>query len=85
LIKEFNIKIFTEGWWMYDERTNDEIEENYQKAPNGKFQISIAGYLYLIDFKKGCQLRVDDETKRRRIKRDSVDEKLVKGMAGLRL
>jgi E3 ubiquitin-protein ligase RNF146 len=71
------------GFWQYDTRTNTELEKQYQINPDRTFQIMIAGHLYFIDFANNLQIRVDDPSKKRKIKRDvrNISEK--KGVAGL--
>lgn len=71
------------GWWQYDERTSQELEESYQKKE--RFcKILVAGFLYIVDFEHKCQIRQNDPSRIRRVKRDltSIPKK---GVAGLRL
>nr|CAD7441735.1 unnamed protein product [Timema bartmani] len=72
-----------EGWWQYDERTSRELETAYKKGER-LCELLIAGFLYIADFDAMLQLRRNDPSRRRRIKRDlSTIPK--KGIAGLRL
>lgn len=49
-----------------------------------RFEVLIAGFLYIIDFEKNVQSRRCDPNRRRRIKRDSVTIQK-KGIAGIRI
>ncbi|XP_076263368.1 E3 ubiquitin-protein ligase rnf146-like [Rhynchophorus ferrugineus] len=70
------------GWWQYDERTSRELENSYKKGEKS-VELLIAGFLYVIDFENMLQLRRNDPSRRRRIKRDfSTIPK--KGIAGIR-
>ena len=71
------------GWWQYDERTNDEIEKEFRQNPKSKFELLIAGLLYSIDLENGVQARADDPVKKRRIKRDLRNMSHTKGVAGI--
>ncbi|KAF2893989.1 hypothetical protein ILUMI_12185 [Ignelater luminosus] len=70
------------GWWQYDERTSRELEACY-KAGERTCELLIAGFLYVADLDAMLQMRRNDHSRRRRIKRDlaSVPKK---GVAGLR-
>ncbi|XP_017778006.1 PREDICTED: E3 ubiquitin-protein ligase rnf146-like [Nicrophorus vespilloides] len=70
------------GWWQYDERTSKELEVAY-KSGERTCELLIAGFLYVMDFETMLQLRRNDPSRRRKIKRDlaSIDKK---GVAGLR-
>ncbi|XP_058449886.1 E3 ubiquitin-protein ligase rnf146 [Malaya genurostris] len=71
------------GWWQYDERTSQELEEFYQKKE--RFcKIMVAGFLYVVDFEHKCQIRQNDPSRIRRVKRDLTTIPK-KGVAGLRL
>lgn len=72
------------GWWKYDANTSRIIEQSYQNNRQGQIKCSILGHVYLIDFKKMLQVRQDDTTRIRKIKRDSSDA-IFKGIAGLRI
>jgi hypothetical protein len=70
------------GWWQYDERTSQELEDSYTK--NEKIcTILVAGHLYNVDFEKMHQARADEPSRMRRVKRDlaSIPKK---GVAGIR-
>lgn len=71
------------GWWQYDERTSRELEAAY-KSGQRTCELLIVGQLYVADFDAMLQLRRNDLSRRRRIKRDlaSIPKK---GIAGLRL
>lgn len=71
------------GWWQYDDRTSQDIEEAFLLKEKTS-SILVAGCLYLVDFEAMTQLRQDDHSRRRRVKRDlgSIQKK---GVAGLRL
>ncbi|CAH8494568.1 unnamed protein product [Heterobilharzia americana] len=72
-----------QGWWQYDERTCNELENAYRKQLPSH-ELTIAGYIYFIDLKNMTQIRKDRSGRLRRIKRDLVScEK--KGIAGIRL
>lgn len=69
------------GWWQYDERTSNELEDKYKRDIK-VFDMLIAGFLYVIDFENMLQVRRNDPTRRRKIKRDRKDIPK-KGVAGL--
>ena len=71
------------GWWQYDERTSHELEEKYKRDIK-VFDLLIAGFLYVIDLDNQLQVRRNDPTRRRRIKRDRKDIPK-KGVAGLKI
>lgn len=75
--------ILMTGWWQYDDRTSQDIEEAFQKLEKTS-SILVAGHLYMVDFEAMTQLRQDDHSRRRRVKRDlgSIPKK---GVAGLRI
>ena len=70
------------GWWRYDPRTNRDIEEKFKEGAK-KFEILIAGYLYVIDLEQMIQYRHSDMSRKRNIKRDMEDSIATKGVAGL--
>lgn len=71
------------GWWQYDERTSQELEESFEKKE--RFcKILVAGFLYIVDFEHKCQIRQNDPSRIRRVKRDLATIPK-KGVAGLRL
>lgn len=57
------------GWWQYDERTSRELEGCY-KAGERTCELLIAGFLYVADLDAMLQMRRNDHSRRRRIKRD---------------
>lgn len=71
------------GWWQYDERTSNELEDRLKRDIKA-FEILIAGFLYVIDLEQMVQIRRNDPTRRRRIKRDLATI-AKKGVAGLKL
>lgn len=72
------------GWWRYDPRTNGDIEEKYKTGVD-KFDILIAGFIYVIDLEQMVQYRKTDSSRRRTIKRDQISNVSTKGVAGLKL
>ncbi|KAE8750356.1 hypothetical protein FOCC_FOCC002916 [Frankliniella occidentalis] len=70
-------------WWQYDERTSRELELAFKNGQR-TCELLIVGQLYIADFDAMLQLRRNDMSRRRRIKRDlaSIPKK---GVAGLRL
>ncbi|XP_076634282.1 ring finger protein 146 isoform X1 [Colletes latitarsis] len=71
------------GWWQYDQRTSLELETAYKQGKRN-CELLIAGFLYIADFGSMLQLRRNDPSRRRRIKRDLYNVPK-KGVAGLRL
>ncbi|XP_058121775.1 E3 ubiquitin-protein ligase rnf146 [Anopheles ziemanni] len=71
------------GWWQYDERTSQELEEAYLEGKKS-CKILVAGFVYIVMFELKCQIRQNDCTRIRRVKRDLVTIQK-KGVAGLRL
>ncbi|CAM1332553.1 RNF146 (predicted) [Pycnogonum litorale] len=71
------------GWWLYDERTSAELEQAY-KHGDKECELLIAGFLYVIDYSNMVQMRRNDPSRRRRIKRDLASIP-TKGIAGLRI
>jgi len=71
------------GWWVYDERTSQEVEMFYKNGDK-RCELLIAGFLYIIDFEHMLQYRRNDHSRRRRVKRD-VATGPKKGVAGLRI
>ena len=70
------------GWWQYDQRTSNELEDRLKRDIKA-FEILIAGFLYVIDLETMVQVRRNDPTRRRRIKRDLATIPK-KGVAGLK-
>lgn len=56
------------GWWQYDERTCQEIEEAYKNAQK-QCTILVAGNLYIVDFDQMLQKRQTDPARKRQVKR----------------
>ena len=77
------------GWWQYDERTNSKLELEYEKQETKMFEILIAGRLYNIDLENNVQMRSDNATMKRSIKRDLItggsSSSPIKGIAGVLL
>ncbi|CAF0869414.1 unnamed protein product [Adineta ricciae] len=71
------------GWWMYDQRTNDEIDQSFRRGDR-RVEILIVGHLYIVDFENMNQYRLNDTQRRRRIKYDLISAPK-KGVAGLKL
>jgi hypothetical protein len=71
------------GWWLYDERTSQEIENFWSKGEK-RCELLIAGLLYIVDFEQMLQFRRNDPSRRRRIKRDAASGPK-KGVAGIRI
>lgn len=73
-----------EGWWLYDPRTSEEIEDAY-KNKKTKCIVQVAGFDYIIDFVNMVQFRQDRPERRRKILRSNMvdDTAKVKGVAGL--
>ncbi|CAH2039618.1 unnamed protein product, partial [Iphiclides podalirius] len=71
------------GWWKYDKRSNTYLEETYSKGEK-EGSLLLAGNLYRIDFEKNVQVRVNDQTKTRKIRRDTPFLPS-KGIAGIRV
>lgn len=71
-----------EGWWKYDDRTSEDIEQAFEMQLN-QFEILICGELYIIDLEAKVQYRKYYPGKKRTIKRDKVDSPC-KGVAGLK-
>lgn len=73
-----------EGWWLYDPRTSEEIEDAY-KDKKTKCIVQVAGFDYVIDFNNMVQFRQDRPERRRKILRSNMvdDTAMVKGVAGL--
>lgn len=69
------------GWWQYDERTAVEIEEAFSKKEK-TVDILIAGAIYVIDFESMVQYQRNTNSRKRKIKRDSVTAQK-KGVAGM--
>uniref|UniRef100_A0A147BGJ2 E3 ubiquitin-protein ligase n=1 Tax=Ixodes ricinus TaxID=34613 RepID=A0A147BGJ2_IXORI len=85
-VSENNYQWFYEGrngWWQYDERTSAELEAASAKQ-EPRCEVLIAGFLYIVDFEHMVQVRRNDLSRRRRVKRDLATIPK-KGIAGIRL
>lgn len=88
--KKFNWFYQSKGsasFWAFDERTNEELEQAYSEEKDHVI-ISIAGFVYCIDFLRLIQYPVNHPERIRKIKRcDELNEEsiIVKGIAGVRL
>ncbi|XP_022173218.1 E3 ubiquitin-protein ligase rnf146-like isoform X2 [Myzus persicae] len=70
------------GWWQYDKRTSDEIEQHY-KLNVLKFDVLICGTMYTIDLNRNVQYNRDNPSRRRKVKRENANNIAVKGVAGV--
>ncbi|XP_026672617.1 E3 ubiquitin-protein ligase RNF146-like, partial [Ceratina calcarata] len=82
-IINFILNYVVPGWWQYDQRTSHELETAYKQGKRN-CELLIAGFLYIADFGSMLQLRRNDPSRRRKIKRDLYNVPK-KGVAGLRL
>ncbi|KAH8410729.1 hypothetical protein KR222_001816 [Zaprionus bogoriensis] len=71
------------GWWQYDDRTSQDIEEAFKKGDKS-CSILVAGYVYIVDLEQLVQQRQNEPTRCRRVKRDLANIPK-KGVAGLRI
>ncbi|XP_017137470.2 E3 ubiquitin-protein ligase RNF146-B isoform X1 [Drosophila miranda] len=71
------------GWWQYDDRTSQDIEEAFKKGEKS-CSILVAGYVYVVDLEQLVQQRQNEPTRCRRVKRDLATIPK-KGVAGLRI
>jgi len=69
------------GWWKFEERNNEELEENYSLGQK-IFETMICGNLYIIDFQAMEQCQKGFPNRKRKIKRD-LKTSSCKGVAGL--
>ena len=69
------------GWWRFEERNNDDLEEAFLSGRQ-ELETIICGHLYVINFVRMEQYQKNFPTRKRKIKRDlkSCDSK---GIAGL--
>ena len=69
------------GWWMFEERNNEELEEAFRSGQQS-MEMMICGHLYVIDFVRSEQYQKNMPNRKRQIKRDlkSSDHE---GVAGL--
>ncbi|XP_023946157.2 E3 ubiquitin-protein ligase RNF146 [Bicyclus anynana] len=71
------------GWWKYDERSNVDLESAFN-SNEAQCLLLLAGTLYVVDLQNNIQIRRNDPTKRRRIKRD-LTTLPSKGIAGIKI
>lgn len=71
------------GWWQYEERISEDIEEMY-KLGIQYFETLICGNLYVIDLQARVQYKKDTPRRKRHIKREVVTNVFKKGIAGIR-
>ena len=69
------------GWWQYDERTLAAIDEAQAKGETS-LEVMLSGSIYVLDFTMKIQMRKDNPSVSRQMKKDFVDSS-VKGVAGL--
>jgi len=69
------------GWWKFEERNNEELEENYSLGQK-IFETMICGNLYIIDFQTMEQCQKGFPNRKRKIKRD-LKTSSCKSVAGL--
>ena len=74
------------GWWRFEERNNDEIEETYLRGAQN-LETLICGNLYVIDLVRMEQYQKHCPNRKRKIKRDlqSCDSKGIAGLASNKL
>lgn len=71
------------GWWAYEMRSAEELEENFQRDPQSSFELLISGSLYCIDLSTMKQFLKGDTHRRRSIKRETDSKFWIKGVAGI--
>ena len=64
----FLTNVPTSGWWLYDDLTNEQLEEYYKDYEEGKtddqYYIMIGAEKYLIDFTNGFQMNAVNNKRR---------------------
>ena len=70
------------GWWKYDERTAREIEKAFEGRKKS-VEVQIVGHIYVVDFEVMAQYRKNEIGRNRKIKRDKLNLRETKGVAGL--
>lgn len=70
------------GWWQFDERTSQDIEDAYVNGDK-HCTIFVAGHVYVVDFQQMVQQRQTDPSRKRQVKRDLTTIAKM-GVAGLR-
>lgn len=81
-VLNFFIKFIFLGWWQYENRTSEEIEQFY-KLNMTKFDLLICGTMYTIDLDRKVQYNKENPNRRRKIKRENASNLAVKGVAGV--
>ncbi|CAG4950188.1 unnamed protein product [Colias eurytheme] len=71
-----------DGWWSYDERSNDDLESDFN-AGKAECKLLVAGAIYCVDFNSMIQFQLNDPGRRRKVKRDTIKHPS-KGIAGIR-
>ncbi|CAK1556260.1 unnamed protein product [Leptosia nina] len=71
-----------DGWWSYDERSNEDIESNFNEGKS-ECKLLVAGAIYCVDFNNMIQYRQADPRRKRKIIRDTLNHPC-KGIAGIR-
>lgn len=77
------VVLFQGGWWAYESRSAQELEEHYKNDPQSSFELLISGSLYCIDLAAMKQFRKGDSHRRRSIKRETDSKFWIKGVAGI--
>lgn len=71
------------GWWKYDERSNHTLELEYNSGATS-CNLLLAGAVYKIDFESMLQTRRSDQSRRRRVRRETPAFP-AKGIAGIKI
>jgi E3 ubiquitin-protein ligase RNF146 len=72
----------SEGWWLYEERISTELEKSYQEGLK-EIHVQISGFTYIVNFETMTQYRQEKPDRVRIIKRETKNEGLVRGVAGI--
>ncbi|CAF4822839.1 unnamed protein product [Pieris macdunnoughi] len=70
-----------DGWWSYDERSNEDIESDFNDGKS-ECKLLVAGAVYCVDFTQMIQYRQSDPRRKRKVKRDTHTHPS-KGIAGI--
>uniref|UniRef100_A0A8D8XBY5 E3 ubiquitin-protein ligase n=1 Tax=Cacopsylla melanoneura TaxID=428564 RepID=A0A8D8XBY5_9HEMI len=73
------------GWWRYEERMSDEIEQNYASNAKDVFETLICGEVYVVDLAQMIQFPKHHPSRSRKIKRELLEQmgRQCKGVAGI--